>query len=113
VPHAANEAFCSIDASADHVVWPSGKFKNPPVVNLTNISKQLLHQSPWTKKLQSHTVIRENLCKTLLYEKAARKMLVKLTPRLSLLVVDGQDSVVLGHGELNGVPFAVAVCLLE
>ncbi len=68
VPHAANEAFCSIDASTDHVVWPGGKFKNPPVVNLTNIFKQLLRQLPWTKKKWwSQTVIRENLCKTLSY----------------------------------------------
>jgi len=32
------------------------------------------------KQLQSQTVIREKLCKTLSYKKAAHKMLVKSTP---------------------------------
>jgi len=53
-----------------------------PVVNLTNILRTdfapiLFHQ----KKLQSQIVIREKLSKrTLLCIRAARKMLVKLTP---------------------------------
>jgi len=33
-----------------------------------------------TKKLQSQTVIREKLQKALLYNKGARKMLMKFTP---------------------------------
>jgi len=33
-----------------------------------------------SKKLQSQNVTREKLCKTLLYEKLSRKMLMKLTP---------------------------------
>jgi len=32
------------------------------------------------QKIQSQTVIREKLCKIFLYEKAAPKMFVKLTP---------------------------------
>jgi hypothetical protein len=36
-----------------------------------------LHQYSFAKKLQSKTVIREKLFKTLLHKKAARKMLVK------------------------------------
>jgi hypothetical protein len=39
-----------------------------------------LRQYPFAKKLQSQTVSREKLCKTLLYEKAASKLLVQLTP---------------------------------
>jgi hypothetical protein len=38
---------------------------------------QLLHQYPLAKKSQSQTVIREKLHKALLYEKGARKMLMK------------------------------------
>ena len=33
------------------------------------------------KKLQTQTVCTEKLCKTILFEKAACKMLMKLTPR--------------------------------
>jgi hypothetical protein len=32
------------------------------------------------KKLQSQTVIREKLCKALMYEKVTSKMLMKVTP---------------------------------
>jgi len=37
-----------------------------------------LSQYSFAKKLQSQTVIREKLCKALLYKKGARKRLVKL-----------------------------------
>jgi len=42
-----------------------------------------LRQYSFSKKLQSQTVIREKLRKTLLHEKAALKMLGRLTPCLS------------------------------
>ncbi len=42
--------------------------------------EQLLRQNPFAKKLQTQIVSTEKLFKKLLYEKAARKMLVKLTP---------------------------------
>ena len=42
--------------------------------------EQLLRWFPFDKKLQTLTVSTEKLQKTLLYEKAGRKMLVKLTP---------------------------------
>jgi len=48
--------------------------------------EQLLHQYSKAKKLQSQTVIREKLLKTLSYKKAVRKMLVKLTHGLHLFV---------------------------
>jgi len=48
--------------------------------------EQLLHQYSFAKKLQSQTVNREKLCTTLSYEKAARKMLVKVTPGFSSMV---------------------------
>jgi len=51
-----------------------------PVVNFFNILQQLLRQ--FAKKTQSQTVISEKLRKALLYEKGARKMLMKLTPGL-------------------------------
>jgi len=58
--------------------------KLTPVVNFTNIL-----QYSFAKKLQSQTDIREELCKTISYkkqyEKAARKMSVKLTPWKSIL----------------------------
>jgi len=41
--------------------------------------EQLLHQYSVVKKLQSTTKSKENLHKTLLYKKAACKMLIKLT----------------------------------
>jgi hypothetical protein len=55
-----------------------------PVALLYSISptlnKQLLRKYSFVKKLQSQTVIREKLHKALSYKKAAREMLVKLTP---------------------------------
>ncbi len=42
--------------------------------------EQLLCQYSCAKKLQSQTVTRENLCKTLLSKKDLSKMLMKLTP---------------------------------
>ena len=43
------------------------------------IYKQLLRQFPFIKKLHTQTISTEKLLKELLYEKAARKLLVKLT----------------------------------
>jgi len=40
-----------------------------------------LHQYSFAKKFQSQDVNRENLCKTLFYEKATHKVLMKLTPK--------------------------------
>jgi len=42
--------------------------------------EELLRQNPFAKKLQTQIVSTEKLCKKLSYEKAARKILVKLTP---------------------------------
>jgi hypothetical protein len=47
-----------------------------------------LCQYTFANKLQSQTVIREKLSKALLYEKIARKMLMKLTPVRSNDCVD-------------------------
>jgi len=63
------------------------------------------------KKLQSQTVSRVKLCKTVLYKKAACKMLVKLTPGWHLLLqipcagvfaycTDGMLKLTLGWGEM-------------
>jgi len=51
--------------------------------------EQLLHQYPLAKKSQSRTVIREKLHKALLYKKATRKMLAKLTPAESRRIRKG------------------------
>ena len=45
---------------------------------------QLFCQFPFAKKLQTQTINTEKFQKTLLCEKTALKMLVKLTPSLSL-----------------------------
>jgi hypothetical protein len=42
--------------------------------------EQLLRQNPFAKKLQNQFVSTQKLRKKLSYEKAARKMMVKLTP---------------------------------
>jgi hypothetical protein len=56
----------------------------PGMANLVSISltfyEQLLCQNPFTKKLQTQIVSTLKLRKNLLYKKAARKILVKLTP---------------------------------
>jgi hypothetical protein len=44
--------------------------------------EQLLRQNPSAKKYQTLIVSTSKLCKILLYEKAAGKILVKLTPGL-------------------------------
>jgi hypothetical protein len=45
--------------------------------------EQLLCQNPFAKKLQTQIVCAQKLRKKLSYEKASRKVLVKLTPGLS------------------------------
>jgi len=45
--------------------------------------EQLLHQYSLPKNYKSQTVIRKKLRKTLLFLKAARKMLMKLTPAVN------------------------------
>ncbi len=42
--------------------------------------EQLLRQNPFAKKLQNQIVSTYKVCKKLSYEKAARKILVKLAP---------------------------------
>ena len=58
-------------------------------IHLVSISptfyEQLLHQNPFAKKLQTQIVSTEKLCMKLLYEKAARKILAKLTPSLTFV----------------------------
>ncbi len=44
------------------------------------LHERLLRQNPFAKKLQTQIVSTEKLFKKLSYEKATRKMLVKLTP---------------------------------
>jgi len=48
--------------------------------NSSTSYEQLFRQYSFAKKIQGQTAIRQKLHKTLLYEKAARKMLMKLTP---------------------------------
>ncbi len=55
--------------------------KLAPIVKFINILQAGFCQYSFAKKSQSQTVIREKLRKTLLYEKAALKMFVKLTPK--------------------------------
>jgi hypothetical protein len=56
-----------------------------PVVNFTSFCKQLFCQFPFAKKYPETQIVRkEKLRKTLSYKKAARKMLLKLTPRLKI-----------------------------
>ncbi len=50
------------------------------VVNLTNILRAAFMLIFFCQKLQSQTVIRGNVHKTLLYKKAACKMLMKVIP---------------------------------
>jgi hypothetical protein len=47
--------------------------------------KHLLRSHSFAKKLQSQSAFREKLCETHSYEKAACKMLVKLTPRVNFI----------------------------
>jgi len=47
------------------------------------------------KKLQSQNITREKLCEELLYKKIERKMLVKLTPSLTLYLSHRQQIQVL------------------
>jgi len=58
-----------------------------PVVNFTNVIfyRHLLRKYSFAKKLQIKTVCREMLHKVLLYEKAAHKMLLKLTPAVNFI----------------------------
>jgi len=52
-----------------------------PAVNITNIFRAAFAVILFfAQKLQTQTVIREKFRKTFSYEKAARKMLIKLTP---------------------------------
>jgi hypothetical protein len=52
-----------------------------PLVSISPTFYELfLHQNPFTKKLQTQILSTQKLHKNLLYEKAARKILVKLIP---------------------------------
>jgi len=51
-----------------------------PVVDFINILWAGFEPIFFHQKTKSHTVIREKLCKALLHEKVACKMLMKLTP---------------------------------
>jgi len=55
------------------------------VINLTNTLGKLLDQFSLRQKIQSQTVIREKLQKTIQYKKAPHKMLVKLTPVVNFI----------------------------
>jgi len=69
--------------------------------------ERLLHQNPFAKKLHTQIVSTQKLCKKLWYEKAAHKILVKLTPGGQCRVVDDllglpvRDPVLTG---LDGLP---------
>jgi len=75
------------------IIWVVAKhlydsYRFPPGVNFINILHKLFCRFPFAKKSQSRTVIREKLCKTLLYEKCECKKLMKLStglPRLPLV----------------------------
>jgi hypothetical protein len=54
------------------------------VVNFTKILQAAFAQISFHQNLQSQTVIREKLLKTLSYKKASYKMLVKLIPGCKL-----------------------------
>jgi hypothetical protein len=54
--------------------------KLTPKVNFTNILQAAFVLIFFCQKLQNQTVSREKLHKTLSYKKAARKLLVNLTP---------------------------------
>jgi len=54
--------------------------KLTPVVNFIHILQAAFAPIFLHQKLQSQTVSREKQCKTLLYEKVWRKILMKLTP---------------------------------
>jgi hypothetical protein len=54
--------------------------KRKSVVNFTNILSAHLGQFPCSKKSVNYTSSTKKLCAKLSYEKAACKMLVKLTP---------------------------------
>ncbi len=78
--------------------------------------EQLLHQNPFTKKLQTQLVSTEKLCKWLLHKKAACKILVKLPPGLSHLNV--ARSVNFFHRHLRKIYWLMActacfVCLIS
>ena len=51
-----------------------------PVVNFINILWADLAPLFFLKRIQNQTVIREKLCKTLLYTKFAHKILIIMTP---------------------------------
>jgi len=59
--------------------------KLTPVLNLANILGATFSLIFFLKILQRQTVIRDKLSKTILYNKAARKMLVKLTTKCNFL----------------------------
>jgi hypothetical protein len=65
---------------------PSGKDGNACQVSISpTFYEQLLCQNPFAKKLQTQIVSTSKLRKKLLYEKAALKILVKLTPERNTL----------------------------
>ena len=57
-----------------------------PMVNFSNIIQAVFLPISFRQKLLTQTVSTEKLRKTLLFEKAAHKMLVKLTPILHLIL---------------------------
>ncbi len=64
--------FCRIATEPDHLRKPGGQFHQHLMVNL--------RQFPCVKKNLTYTMSAKKHCAKLLYEKAGRKMLVKLTP---------------------------------
>jgi len=60
----------------------------PPIVNFTNILRAAFSVIFFQQKLQTQVVSTEKLCKILLYKKATRKMLVKVTPVVDFVVVE-------------------------
>jgi len=57
----------------------SRDIEKPPIVNFINILRAALVPCSFAKKLQSLTVIRKKIHKTLLYVKGAHKLLMKVT----------------------------------
>jgi len=65
----------------DFRFWPL--FRDQASISST-FYKSLFWQYFSAKKFQSQNVIREKLCKAILYKKFAHKMLIKLTPEVTI-----------------------------
>ncbi len=70
-------------------------------VNFINILRATLLPIFWCQKIAKKNVIREKLLNLLSYKKCVRKMLMKLTPSLTVRWEDGYVRSKLGFGSMN------------